>query len=192
MTTKHMTVSQTKQFVASLSRVAADLLDVAAAAPAPVDGAGAAGPQEVVDALESVINDLSGISEAIPAEPSQADASPLGEAPLDAPVEEAPLEEDEEEPKLAKQVRELTARLEAQEVEKLATVFAELHDVSVQQAKYNESLGDSVKSLTAKIDVLKQYKQNEGASSHYAKAENMTSWINKSKYAKQSNEMMSL
>ncbi len=184
-----MTVSQTKQFVASLSKVAGDLLDVAAAAPAPVDGAGSAGPQEVVDALEDVINELASISEAIPAEPSQA------EAPLDAPVEDAPLDapvEEEEEPKLAKQVRELTAKLEAQEVEKLATVFAELHDVRIQQAKYDEVLGDSVKTLTAKIDVLQQYKQNEGASTHYAKAENMTSWINKSKFAKAGNELMSL
>jgi len=193
-----LTVEKSRTILASLTKVANDLVDVAAA-PEQSD-AGSAGPQEVVDALENVIDDISTISEAIPAEPTS--AAPDEVAPEEAPVDDSPVaapvaEESEDEPKLAKQVRELQAQLDSQNREKLATQFAELHDEpSVQQAKYEEVLNskDSLATWTAKIDSIEQYKTtNKGASSSYKPAKTMTSWINKSKFAKQgSNEMMSL
>lgn len=191
------TVDKSRTILASLTKVANDLVDVAAAAPAPSDGAGTAGPQEVVDALEVVIDEIAAISQAIPAEPS---GGSLEEESYDAPVEdpsvEAPVEE--EEPRLAKQVRELTARLAAKDREEIATKYAELFvEPKVQQAKYDEVLTskDSNSIWSAKIDSIEQYKQHEGASSQQtAKASNMTSWIQpKSKFAKlAANEMMSL
>lgn len=189
-----LTVNKSRTILASLTKVANDLVDVAAT-PAPEEGAGSAGPQEVVDALEVVIDEIAAISEAIPAEPQG--AAPEGEVPLEAPVEEveAPVaEESEEEPRLAKQVRELQAQLDSQNREKLATQFAELHDEpSIQQAKYDEVLNskDSLATWTAKIDSIEQYKTHEGASS-YKPAKTMTSWLNKSKFAKQGSGMMSL
>jgi len=192
-----LSVSKSRSLLASFTKIANDLVDVAQA-PEQSD-AGSAGPQEVVDALEVVIDDIAQISEAIPAEPTGAspeeapvEEAPVEETPVDAPV----AEESEEEPKLAKKVRELTAQLDNINREKVATQFAELFDEpKVQQAKYDEVLNskDSLATWTAKIDSIEQYKQHEGASSQMnAKAKNMTSWINKSKFAKQSDEMMSL
>ena len=193
-----LTVKQSRSLLASMTKIAMDMVDAAAAPAAPEkSGAGSAGPQEVVDALEVVIDEIAQISEAIPAEASGAQEVP-GEAPVEeAPVEAPVAEESEEEPRLAKQVRELQAQLDSQNREKLATQFAELHDGSVQQAKYDEVLNstDSIATWTAKIDSIEQYKTtNEGASSSYKPAKNMTSWIKpNSKFAKQgSNEMMSL
>jgi hypothetical protein len=194
------TVEKSRTILAKLVKVANDLVDVAAAAPEE-SGAGSAGPQEVVDALEVVIDELSQVQEAIPAEPSNGspeEGVPVEEAPVDESPVEAPVaeESEEEEPKLAKQVKSLTAQLDKINREKVATQFAELFDEpKVQQAKYDEVLNskDSLATWTAKIDSIEQYKQHEGASSpKMAKADNMTSWINKSKFAKQSDEMMSL
>jgi len=190
-----LTVNQSRSLLAQLTKVANDLVDVAAA-PAPEQGsdAGSAGPQEVVDALEVVIDEIASISEAIPAEPQGATPE---EAPEEAPVEAPVAEESEEEPKLAKKVRALEAQLEIQSREKLATQFAELHEGAIQQAKYDEVLNskDSLAVWTAKIDSIEAFKTTtEGASSSYRPAKNMTSWIKpNSKFAKQaSNEMMSL
>ena len=194
MNTAKFTVSKAKQLHASMVKIAEDMLD-AVATPAPENGAGSAGPQEVVDALEVVIDELEQVSEAIPAEPS-----------VEAPSEEAPVEEveevasedvpEEEEPKLAKQVRELQAKLDFQEKEKLATQFANLFEGSVQQAKFDEIMSgsDSLSQLQAKIDTIEQYKQNEGASSSYKPAKTMESWIQpRTRTAKQvSTGMMSL
>lgn len=193
------TVEKSRTVLASLTKIANDLVDVAAAAPEE-SGAGSAGPQEVVDALEVVIDELTQVSEAIPAEPSNAapEEGVPEEAPMEAPVEAPVAEEsEEEEPRLAKKVRELTAKLDEIEREKVATQFAELfNEPKVQQAKYDEVLNskESLATWTAKIDSIEQYKTHEGASSSYKPAKTMTSWIKpQSRFAKQgSNEMMSL
>lgn len=195
-----LTVNKSRSLLAALTKVANDLVDVAAAPGAEQSDAGSAGPQEVVDALESVIDEIAQISEAIPAEASgQEDLgveAPVEEAPVEAPVAEESVEE--EEPRLAKKVRALEAQLDSQNREILATKFAELFDEpKVQQAKYDEVLNskDSLATWTAKIDSIEQYKTtHEGASSSYRPAKTMTSWIKpQSKFAKQaSNEMMSL
>ena len=65
------------------SKIANDLLDVAEA-----EGNGeVAGPQEVVDAIEVIVDQLEEVQQAIPAEPTGE------EAVVEAPVEEAPVEE---------------------------------------------------------------------------------------------------
>jgi hypothetical protein len=186
MNTAKFTVSKAKQLHASLVKVAEDMLDAATAPAQPsADGAGTAGPQEVVDALEVVIDELEQVSEAIPAEPTN--AAPEEGAPVEAPVEDAPAEPvpEEEEPKLAKQVRELQAQLDSEKKEKLATQFASLFEDSIQQAKYDEIMAgkDSINTLQAKIDTIEQYKQNEGASDSYKPAKTMTSWVKRAKMA---------
>lgn len=186
------TVSKARAVLAQMTKVAEDLVDQAQAMPAAPEAAGTAGPQEVVDALAQVVQDITSISEAIPAEPS---AQEPGLEEPSAPVAE-PIPE-EEEPKLAKQVRELTAQLEKIELEKVAKTFAELHEEpKVQQAKYDEVLSsnESPKYWIAKIEAIEQYKQNEGVQSTYRPAKQMTSWIKpSSKFAKQaSNEIVNL
>ena len=87
------------------SKIANDLLDVAEA-----EGTGeVAGPQEVVDAIEGIVDHLEEVQAAIPAEASgdelgvEAPVEELGEE-VAAPVEEveAPVEEEEEEEYVAK------------------------------------------------------------------------------------------
>ena len=85
------------------SKIANELLDAAEAG-----GEGAvAGPQEVVNAIEVIVDQLEEVQAAIPAEP--AGAEPVVEGPqiegeVEAPVEEveAPIEEEEEEEYVAK------------------------------------------------------------------------------------------
>lgn len=215
--TTRLTVEKSRTILSKLTKVANDLVDVAAATPAPEGqptDAGTAGPQEVVDALEVVIDELEQVSEAIPAEPTNggeevpveagAEApvavAPVEESPVDSPAEEAPLDDDDDdEPKLAKQVKLLTAQLDKINREKIATQYAELFEESkVQQAKFDEVITskESLNSWTAKISSIEQYKQHEGATSQRpAKQVNFTSWVQpKSRFAKLqgSNEMLSL
>ena len=193
MADKNFTEQKARTLYAQMVKIANDMVDVAAAAPQ--DGAGSAGPQEVVDALEVVIEELEAVSEAIPAEPTN--GAPEEEAPVEAPVEE-PVEEPEE-PRLAKaneRIASLERELDSINREKVATRYAELFDDSkVQQAKYDEVLSskDSLSTWTAKIESIEQYKQNEGASS-YKPAKTTSSWIqSRSKVAKLAeSEMMSL
>ena len=194
-----LTVEKSRTILASLTKVANDLVDVAAA-PAPEEGAGSAGPQEVVDALEVVIDEIASISDAIPAEPTGAtpEEAPVEEAPVETPVEAPVAEESGEEPKLAKQLKVALQEIDKINREKIATQFAELFDEpKIQQAKYDEVIAskDNLSVWTAKIDSIEQYKTtHEGASSSYKPAKQFTSWISpKSRFAKQeSNEMMSL
>ena len=193
--TQKLTVSTAKSLYAKMVKVAQDLLDVAENIPAPTpeqSEAGTAGPQEVVDAIEVVIDELEQISEAVPAEPAGGEevVDPNQVKPeVEQPTEPIPKQIPEEDPKHAKQVKELTARLEAKDREELASKYAELFDEpKIQKAKYDEVISSKEENSiwTAKIDSIEQYKQNEGASTtKYAKAENMTSWIKpRSKFAK--------
>lgn len=193
------TVEKSRTILAKLVKVANDLVDVAAAAPEE-SGAGSAGPQEVVDALEVVIDELSQVQEAIPAEPSNGspeEGVPVEEAPVDESPVEAPVaeESEEEEPKLAKQVRALTAQLDKINREKVATQFAELFDEpKVQQAKYDEVLSSSKDSAywSAQIEAIGQFKQDAGVSS-YKPAQTTNSWVQpRTKVAKQGSGMMRL
>ncbi len=207
--TTSLTVEKSRSLLSKLTKVANDLVDVAAAAPvAPEEsGAGTAGPQEVVDALEVIADEILEIQQAIPAEPSNGgveapvaeapvEEAPVAESPVEAPVAEEATDEDEE-PKLAKQLKIALQEIDVIKRERIATQYAELFEESkVQQAKFDEVIAskDSIATWVAKIDSIEQYKQHEGATSSYKPAKTMTSWIKpQSKFAKQvSNEMLSL
>lgn len=185
MTNDTWNVQSAKTFFAKLTKIAEAMVDNAAQAPAPEDGAGSAGPQEVVDALAVIVDELEQVQAAIPAEPSNQE--PTAEAPAEAPVTEPA-----EDPKLAKLKSELRIAQEQLDTinrEKVAMKFAELHeDSKVQQAKFDEVMSskDSISVWQAKIDSIEQYKQHEGASSTYRPAQQMSSWIKpRSKIAKQ-------
>lgn len=210
--TTSLTVEKSRSLLSKLTKVANDLVDVAAAAPVPEQSggeAGTAGPQEVVDALEVIADEILEIQQAIPAEPSNGGAEAPVEAGAEAPVAEAPVAEspvdspvaeqsdEEEEPKLAKQLKIALQEIDVIKRERIATQYAELFEESkTQQAKFDEVIAskDSIATWTAKIDSIEQYKQHEGATSSYKPAKTMTSWIKpQSKFAKQvSNEMLSL
>jgi hypothetical protein len=181
-------------------KIANELLDVAGQAPAPEEAAGTAGPQEVVDALDVIVDQLEEIQAAVPAEPAAEEGvvDPAAEAPVEEPVAEEPVPE--EEPKLAKansRIAELEKHIEGQELARVAQSYGELfNDTKVQQAKYDEviSSGKDSKYWTAKIEAISEFKENAGESSQYKPAKNTTSWLqSRTKVAKQGgNEMMRL
>lgn len=195
MTDAKWNVQKARSVFAQLIKIAEDMADNVQ--QAPQDGAGSAGPQEVVDAIEVIVDELEQVQAAIPAEPSNAE--PEGEPSVEAPVEEPAAEPAaEEEPKIAKLMSELKLaqdQLDQINREKVAMKFAELHDEpKVQQAKFDEVMSskDSLSVWQAKIDSIEQYKQHEGASG-YKPAQTTTSWIKpRSKVAKQDSGLMSL
>lgn len=190
-----------KAYFAKLTKVANDLLDVAGTEPAPEDAAGTAGPQEVVDALDVIVDQLEEIQAAVPAEPAAEEgeivdptAAPVPE-PTSEPVAEDPVPE--EEPLLAKEVKILKAKIEEQELEKVAQTYAYLHDdTKVQQAKYNEVIASKKASSywSAKIEAIEEFKTNAGENNSYKPAKNVTSWLqSRQKVAKlSSNELVRL
>jgi hypothetical protein len=163
-------------------------LDVAAE---PAQDAGSAGPQEVVDALEVIVQELEEVQEAIPAEPSMEEEVP--EEVVEEPVEVP--EEPEVVGKLKSQVAALTSQLDSINKEKIASEYAELFDEPrVQQAKYDEVLSSSKDSAywSAQIEAIGQFKKDAGVSS-YKPAQTTNSWVQpRTKVAKQGSGMMRL
>ena len=170
------------------SKIANELLDVAEA-----EGAGeVAGPQEVVDAIEVIVDQLEEVQAAIPAEAS---GEELGvEAPVEeAPVEEvaAPVEEEEEEEeyvaKLKSQVAALTHKVGAQERERLAQAYSELFDdIKVAQVKFDEVIRSSEPngSWQGKIAAIENYRNETKNNSSYAVAPTTSGFLSRSKVAK--------
>jgi len=170
------------------SKIANELLDVAEA-----EGAGeVAGPQEVVDAIEVIVDQLEEVQAAIPAEASGGE---LGvEAPVEeAPVEEvaAPVEEEEEEEeyvaKLKSQVAALTHKVGAQERERLAQAYSELFDdIKVAQVKFDEVIRSSEPngSWQGKIAAIENYRNETKNNSSYAVAPTTSGFLSRSKVAK--------
>ena len=181
-------VTTAKTIFAKLTKVANEQLDVAAA---PAEDAGSAGPQEVVDALEIVVQELEEIQEAIPAESSMEEQ--VEPEQIEAPVEVP--EEPEVVGKLKSQVANLTSQLDNLNKEKIASDYAELFDEpKVQQAKYDEVLTSSNDSAywSAQIEAISQFKNDAGVSS-YKPAQATNSWIQpRTKVAKQGSEMRRL
>ena len=180
-------VTNAKSIFAKLTKIANEQLDVAAA---PAEDAGSAGPQEVVDALEIIVQELEEVQEAIPAEPSMEEEVPEEvEAPVEVP------EEPEVVGKLKSQVAALTSQLDSINKEKIASEYAELFDEpKVQQAKYDEVLSSSKDSAywSAQIEAIGQFKQDAGVSS-YKPAQATNSWVQpRTKVAKQGSGMMRL
>ena len=180
-------VTNAKSIFAKLTKIANEQLDVAAA---PAEDAGSAGPQEVVDALEIIVQELEEVQEAIPAEPSMEEEVPEEvEAPVEVP------EEPEVVGKLKSQVAALTSQLDSINKEKIASEYAELFDEpKVQQAKYDEVLSSSKDSAywSAQIEAIGQFKRDAGVSS-YKPAQTTNSWVQpRTKVAKQGRGMMRL
>ena len=170
------------------SKIANELLDVAEA-----EGTGeVAGPQEVVDAIEVIVDQLEEVQAAIPAEAS---GEELGvEAPVEeAPVEEvaAPVEEEEEEEeyvaKLKSQVAALTRKVTAQEKERIAQAYSELFDdIKVAQVKFDEVINspETVSSWQGKIAAIENYRNEVKTNSSYAVAPTTSGFLSRSKVAK--------
>ena len=194
-----------------LIKVANDLLDVAAEAPVPSpeeEQAGTAGPQEVVDALDVIVEELEEVQAVIPAEPSADTGEPQpGQVPQEQPEIEAdpvadPVNDNpdpDEEPRLAKstaRIAELEKKLEKQDLEKVAQNYGELfEDTRTQQAKFDEVLTSkqSSKYWIAKIEAITEFKENAGETNPYKPAKTTTSWIQpRSKFAKQATGLVRL
>ena len=177
------------------SKIANDLLDVAEA-----EGNGeVAGPQEVVDAIEVIVDQLEEVQQAIPAEPTGEEAvveAPVEEAPVEeveAPVEEveAPVEEEEEEEeyvaKLKSQVAALTKKVGAQERERMAQAYSELFDdIKVAQVKFDEVIRSSepISSWQGKIAAIENYRNETKSNPSYATAPTTSGFLSRSKVAK--------
>ena len=180
-------VTNAKTIFAKLTKIANDQLD---AVGAPAEDAGSAGPQEVVDALEVIVQELEEVQEAIPAESSIEEEVPEQvEAPVEVP------EEPEVVGKLKSQVAALTSQLDSINKEKIASDYAELFDEpKVQQAKYDEVISSKKDSAywSAQIQAIGQFKQDAGVSS-YKPAQATNSWVQpRTRVAKAASEMWSL
>ena len=180
-------VTNAKTIFAKLTKIANEQLDVAAE---PAQEAGSAGPQEVVDALEVIVQQLEEVQEAIPAESSIEEEVPEQvEAPVEVP------EEPEVVGKLKSQVAALTSQLDSINKEKIASDYAELFDEpKVQQAKYDEVISSKKDSAywSAQINAIGQFKQDAGVSS-YKPAQSTNSWVQpRTRVAKAVSEMWSL
>jgi len=177
------------------SKIANDLLDVAEA-----EGTGeVAGPQEVVDAIEVIVDQLEEVQAAIPAEASgdelgvEAPVEELGEE-VAAPVEEveAPVVEEEEEEeeyvaKLKSQVAVLTKKVGAQERERIAQSYSELFDdIKVAQVKFDEVIRSSEPngSWQGKIAAIENYRNEVKSNPSYAVAPTTSGFLSRSKVAK--------
>tara|TARA_Y100001949_G_scaffold134268_1_gene115797 strand:- start:88 stop:687 length:600 start_codon:yes stop_codon:yes gene_type:complete len=170
------------------SRIANELLDAAEA------GGDVAGPQEVVDAIEVIVDQLEEVQAAIPAEPMGAE--PVGvEGPQieEDPVEEveAPLEEEEEEEeyvaKLKSQVAALTHKVTAQDRERLAQAYSELFDnVKVAQEKFDEVINskEPISSWQGKIAAIENYRNETKEGTAYGIAPTTSGFLSRSKVAK--------
>ena len=177
------------------SKIANDLLDVAEA-----EGTGeVAGPQEVVDAIEVIVDQLEEVQAAIPAEASgdelgvEAPVEELGEE-VAAPVEEveAPVVEEEEEEeeyvaKLKSQVAVLTRKVGAQERERIEQSYSELFDdIKVAQVKFDEVIRSSEPngSWQGKIAAIENYRNEVKSNPSYAVAPTTSGFLSRSKVAK--------
>jgi len=173
------------------SKIANELLDAAEAG-----GEGSvAGPQEVVDAIEVIVDQLEEVQQAIPAEPTGAEAvveGPQIEGEVEAPVEEveAPIEEEEEEEYVAKlksQVAALTHKVTAQERERMAQAYSELFDnVQVAQQKFDEVINskETISSWQGKIAAIENYRNESKEGTPYSVAPTTSGFLSRSKVAK--------
>tara|TARA_Y100001947_G_C10345089_1_gene307291 strand:- start:580 stop:1188 length:609 start_codon:yes stop_codon:yes gene_type:complete len=173
------------------SKIANELLDAAEAG-----GNGeVAGPQEVVDAIEVIVDQLEEVQAAIPAEPTGAEAfveGPQIEGEVEAPVEEveAPIEEEEEEEYVAKlksQVAALTQKVTAQDRERMAQAYSELFDnVQVAQQKFDEVINskDTISSWQGKIAAIENYRNETKEGTGYKIAPTTSGFLSRSKVAK--------
>ena len=173
------------------SKIANELLDAAEAG-----GNGeVAGPQEVVDAIEVIVDQLEEVQAAIPAEPTGAEAvveGPQIEGEVEAPVEEveAPMEEEEEEEYVAKlksQVAILARKVDVQDRERMAQAYSELFsNVQVAQQKFEEVVNskEPISSWQGKIAAIENYRNESKEGTPYSVAPTTSGFLSRSKTAK--------
>ena len=173
------------------SKIANELLDAAEAG-----GEGAvAGPQEVVNAIEVIVDQLEEVQAAIPAEPTGAEAvveGPQIEGEVEAPVEEveAPIEEEEEEEYVAKlksQVAILARKVDVQDRERMAQAYSELFsNVQVAQQKFEEVVNskEPISSWQGKIAAIENYRNESKEGTPYSVAPTTSGFLSRSKTAK--------
>ena len=173
------------------SKIANELLDAAEAG-----GNGeVAGPQEVVDAIEVIVDQLEEVQAAIPAEPTGAEAvveGPQIEGEVEAPVEEveAPIEEEEEEEYVAKlksQVAILARKVDVQDRERMAQAYSELFsNVQVAQQKFDEVVNskEPISSWQGKIAAIENYRNESKEGTPYSVAPTTSGFLSRSKTAK--------
>jgi len=156
---------------------------------------GTAGPQEVVDAIEVIVEQLEEVQEAIPAEPSNEEVSPQPEdVAVDETQDVAPApDEPEIVAKLNARIAELESQNEKQAKEQVAQAYADLYDVPrVQEAKFNEVVASKEPSgvWRNKIAAIESYRNEIQGVNSYKPAQNTTSWLTpRTRVAKQTNEL---
>ena len=175
------------------SKIANELLDAAEAG-----GSGdVAGPQEVVDAISVIVDQLEEVQAAIPAEPMGAEPvgveGPQIEGEVEAPVEEveAPIEEEEEEEeyvaKLKSQVAILARKVDVQDRERMAQAYSELFsNVQVAQQKFDEVVNskEPISSWQGKIAAIENYRNESKEGTPYSVAPTTSGFLSRSKVAK--------
>jgi len=179
---------------AKLVKIAQDQLDTAQG-----QAQGSAGPQEVVDALTQVIDELQSVANAIPAEPSgQEEAPPGNEAPAEAAPEEKPLgakidEKDVKIKELTAKVDILNSHIAKEQLAKVAEEYAKTlsNDTRSQQAKYDEIMKSDKPSdyWEARLDAINEFSSANNVNTQFAKPAKSESFY---RVAKQSNNLREL
>jgi hypothetical protein len=144
---------------------------------------GSATPQDVIEVLDSVVDQLAEIRQEIPGGAAASPEEGGEQAPAAAPPSEEPETEEEEVPpkkkvaktdnsiaiKQAKEIAELKARLDeaeayklAKEREDVAETYADIFPEAVQQAKYDEVINSTepIAVWETKIAALQEFTQN--------------------------------
>ena len=137
--TTSWTVGNAKTIFAKLTKIANEQLDVAAE---PADDSMSAGPQEVVDALEVIVQQLEEVQEAIPAESSM-------EEMVDGEMMEQLNESTHELKKMEKTQREIikkTSKINQELRKKQSEKFESLVE------KFFEELKKDVKSIRSTLN----------------------------------------
>ena len=184
-----------------LVKIAQDQLDTANG-----QAQGSAGPQEVVDALVQVIDELQSVADAIPAQPTNNEQAPPGDASPSA-GEEPPAEEDEKRrPMGAKvdekdlKINELTAKVEVlnshiakEQLAKVAEEYARVlsNDTRKQQAKFDEIVKSDKPAdyWSARLEAINEFTETNNVSTQFAKPAKTESFY---RVAKQSNNLREL
>jgi DNA repair exonuclease SbcCD ATPase subunit len=128
----------------SLLKIAQDMSDVA-----EEQSQQKATPEQVQDALSTIVSQIQSIIEALPVQ----GAAPAGEAqpPAEPPVE------DERVAKLTQQLEELQQKEAKREIDSLANEIVEHYPESQRKAKYDELVKSDIATLKAKLEAISDF-----------------------------------